>query len=280
MRADMFKVIVERPRRLVTKLVQAGVKRLRDDMEGPDKLAMRVGYEYRELNENLAPLRRYLQAQIGRPWSKVFGEICECIDRRHTVQQRVHQHLRDFIAVDVAWRNGVLVDLAEPPSWGRWTIRQELYVDPNSGLVRQNKRANEWRRARDARREREHAEVHARRRVISEDRQLLLLAELWFEVALRKLPDALVTHAIVKGRRVRQLRADSRYDVVLRKLVSRERDDEERIFLYGAADLFAISKRQLSKREIRDHHLSTPQLPGSRSGKDLQSSPGRLFNLE
>ena len=280
MRADMFKVIVERPRRRGTKRVQAGVKRLRDDMEGPDKLAMRVGYEYRELNENLAPLRRYLHAQIGRPWRKVFSEICGCIDRRHTVQQHVHQHLRDFIAVDVAWRNGVLVDLAEPPTWGRWSIRQELYVDPDSGLVRQNKRANEWRRARDARREREQAEVHARRRVISEDRQLLLLAGLWFEVVLQKLPNALVTHAIVKGRRVRQLRADSRYDVVLRKLVSRERDDEERISIYGGAELFATSKRQLSKREIKDHHLSAPQRPGNRSGKDLQSSPGRLLNLE
>jgi hypothetical protein len=29
---------------------------------------MRAGYGYRSLNENLAPLRRYLRAQLGRPW--------------------------------------------------------------------------------------------------------------------------------------------------------------------------------------------------------------------
>ncbi|MEJ0040250.1 MAG: hypothetical protein WDO68_30195 [Gammaproteobacteria bacterium] len=69
-----------------------------------------------------------------------------------------------------------------------------------------------------------------------------------------------MTHAIVKGRRVRQLRAESRYDVVLRKLVSRERDDEERMFLYGADGLFAISKRQLSRREINDHGLLASQV--------------------
>jgi len=56
------------------------------------------------------------------------------------------------------------------------------------------------------------------------------------------------------------VRAESRYDVVLRKLVSRERDDEERVFLYGAADLFATKKRQLSRWELKDHDLSSSQV--------------------
>ena len=51
-------------------------------------------------------------AQIGRPWNKVFSEICAGIDRRNTVQQHIHQHIRDFIAIDVGVRNGRLVDLA------------------------------------------------------------------------------------------------------------------------------------------------------------------------
>ena len=57
------------------------------------RLGMRAGYGYRGLNENLAPLRRYLHAQIGRPWNKVFSEICAGIDRRNTVQQHIHQHI-------------------------------------------------------------------------------------------------------------------------------------------------------------------------------------------
>ena len=262
MREDMFKVIVERPRRRSTKRVLASVIRLRDDLDGPARLGMRMGYDYRELNENLVPLRRYLEAQVGRPWSKVFGEICERIDRRNTVQQHVHQHVRDFIAVDVAWRNGNLVDLSRPYSWAPWTIHQELYVDPDTGLVRRNKDAGNWRRSYKERLQAEQAEIHARRRVIGADTQLLLVAGLWFEVVVEKLPEAIVTHAIVKGRRMRQVRAEARYDVVLRKLVSRERDEEERVFLYGAADLFATKKRQLSRRELKDHGLSSSQAKG------------------
>jgi hypothetical protein len=110
MREDMYKVIVERPRR--GKYGYAGAARLRNDIDGPMRLGMRAGYGYRALNENLAPLRRFLHAQIGRPWNKVFSEICAGIDRRNTVQQHIHQHISDFTAIDVDVRNGRLVDLA------------------------------------------------------------------------------------------------------------------------------------------------------------------------
>ena len=114
MREDMYKVIVERPRR--GKEGDAIAARLRKDFDGPTRLGMRAGYGRPILNENLAPLRRYLHAQLGRPWNKVFSEICAGIDRRNTVQQHIHQHIRDFIAIDVEVRDGRLVDLAE--RWG------------------------------------------------------------------------------------------------------------------------------------------------------------------
>jgi len=100
MREDMYKVIVERPRR--GKDGYAAAARLRNDYSGPTRLRTRAGYGYRDLNENLAPLRRYLCAQVGRPWDKVFSEICTNIDRRNTVQQHIHQHIRDFIAIDAS----------------------------------------------------------------------------------------------------------------------------------------------------------------------------------
>jgi hypothetical protein len=74
MREDMYKVIVERPRR--GKSGDATAARLRREFDGPIRLGMRAGYGHRSLNENLAPLRRYLHAQIGRPWNRVFSEIC------------------------------------------------------------------------------------------------------------------------------------------------------------------------------------------------------------
>jgi hypothetical protein len=56
------------------------------------------------LNENLAPLRRYLLKQIGRPWNKVFSEICQNlrvdsvvqnVDRRTGILRRVTREDRD-----------------------------------------------------------------------------------------------------------------------------------------------------------------------------------------
>jgi hypothetical protein len=53
---------------------------------------------YKMLNENLAPLRRFLERQIGRPWDKVYSEIAERLRVDSTVQQHVREHLRDFVA--------------------------------------------------------------------------------------------------------------------------------------------------------------------------------------
>src|SRR5882724_1703493 len=56
MRPDMYKVIVERPRR--GKRTRPLAIRLRNDLDGLAHLSMRAAYYYRELNENLNPLRR------------------------------------------------------------------------------------------------------------------------------------------------------------------------------------------------------------------------------
>jgi hypothetical protein len=51
MRSDMHKIIVERPRR--SKGLKARALRFRNSLDGPSHLGMRVGYGYRELNENI-----------------------------------------------------------------------------------------------------------------------------------------------------------------------------------------------------------------------------------
>jgi hypothetical protein len=52
----------------------------------------------KELNENLSPLRRYLERQVGRPWNKVYSEIAEHLRPDNVVQQHVRDHLRNFVA--------------------------------------------------------------------------------------------------------------------------------------------------------------------------------------
>ena len=257
MREDMYKVIVERPRR--GKDGNAAAARLRNDFNGPTRLRARAGYGYRSLNENLAPLRRYLRAQVGRPWDKVFSEICANIDRRNTVQQHIHQHICNFIAIDVGIREGQWVDLANrwrflPSNFG---IYQELYVDPHSGLIRLNKDCHSWRQSAARRRQREQAEITARRRTLDERTLLLLLDDVWFRAEMDVLPDNQHIEKVIDGKTRRCVIAEIRYDVVLRRNVSREMSDELRQCkrLYGSADLYAVSKRQVSTREIKAHRL-------------------------
>src|SRR5262245_4514331 len=168
MRADMYKVIVERPRGW--KGDDANADRRRRNPDGPQQLGMRAGYGPVHLNENLSPLRRFLLAQIGRPWNKVYSELTSHIDRRNTVQQHIHQHIEDFIATRVDVRDGRIVDLSQ--RYGLRTrdgaIRQEIYVDPRTGLICRNKAYRSWRKNSAEQRAAEHAAIAARRRVLDE----------------------------------------------------------------------------------------------------------------
>ena len=96
MRQDMFKVIVEKPRR------GARFRVNRNRLAGAEDLPTRIGYKRfralnrtrtKSLNENLRPLEKYLIRQAGRPWNKVYSEICETLDAGHTVKQHVREHL-------------------------------------------------------------------------------------------------------------------------------------------------------------------------------------------
>jgi hypothetical protein len=97
-------------------------------------------------SENLNPLYRYLDAQVGRPWDKVYSEIRAHVNADTAVQYHILQHLYDRLAVRV-WRedDGILW---YQPEWGRslpldqgWHVR--LYVCPDTGLIRRIKRRRE-----------------------------------------------------------------------------------------------------------------------------------------
>ncbi len=246
MRSDMFKVIVERPRK--GKFGHEKATRRRNDPDGPMRLGMRAGYGHRALNENLAPLRRYLHKQVGRPWDKVLGEISAHIDRRNTVQQHIYQHIDDFIATRVERHNSRIVDLKT--RWRTWTqeLYQPLYVDPRTGLIRTNSEHRSWAQRRRDEKEQARAEVAARFRKFDELRHLHLIDGQWYEVRLAALPSA-EYEKIHRNGKWRELRIDAPvFDVLLKKLVRRER-------YFDAPRYYAVSKRQLSKRELGEHGL-------------------------
>ncbi len=142
MREDMFKVIVERPRwgwrsRPFARSRLAG----EDDL--PVKIGMRrhiavTGQRTKALNENLNPLRRYLGAQLGRPWDKVFSEIAATLAPGHVVKEHVRQHIDDFVVRKVVTgKDGNWMAGGQRYRWHQGMVwRQPYYVDPDDGLLK------------------------------------------------------------------------------------------------------------------------------------------------
>jgi hypothetical protein len=243
MRYDMAKIIVERPR------CGGGAKypraaRRSDNRRPLEDLPRRVsakrpwqveGRGQKYLNENLAPLRRYLRSQVGRPWDKVYSDIRERINPDSAVQLHIWQHLSDYVCTDPHVIRGDVSYRGGPFGRGR-----DFYVDPRSGLLR----ASPSRRWKAERRERDEAAVSAdglRFVDAGPDRCYWLLNEIWFDVTLATVPPN-----------------GTVWDVVLRREVAVTTERCAFRTHHGRV-VYAVAKRQLNKREIRRLRLTVPE---------------------
>lgn len=143
MRKDMFQVIIERPR---LRGDRASGRRITERTErafelAPKRLGMRRAYRRRkDLNENLAPLRRFLFSRVGKPWNAVRSEMHAVLSLASAVQKHVLDHVRLMVE-----ENPVLIDgVPHRPEafggkysplrgYGRWI---SFYVCPRTGLLR------------------------------------------------------------------------------------------------------------------------------------------------
>jgi hypothetical protein len=225
MRADMAKVIVERPR------VGGGVRFPRGTVAVRDELSIEDSWKrqsirrpwqytsyYKGLNENLAPLWRFLRSNVGRPWNKVYSEVCQRINRDSAVQLHVWQHLMWEVCVDP---HVVAGDVARG-SFGRW---YRFFVDPKTGLLRENRNYG-YRRPRPAPKPIDRVRI-------DDCSEYRLIDGIWYEVKLVPLPH--------RG---------PVYDFVERRWCN-ESDAAKLQQLHGGRRVYAAKKRQLNKREIR-----------------------------
>jgi hypothetical protein len=146
MRADMFKVIVERPRWGAGHAPPVKLKKDKDRHKqiGLKRHAKEQAAYTKSLNENLAPLVRFIQRRVGRRWDDVFSEICAGLDTGSTVKMHVREHLPDFVLRISYGRYGELLHEGRevlPDRRNRhWP---EFYVDPDDGVLKD--RAWFWR---------------------------------------------------------------------------------------------------------------------------------------
>lgn len=140
MRKDMAKVIVERSRIGGSRDRKGRMPKDLDSL--PRKQSMKKAHTDRKvLNENLKPLKNFLNSKIGQNWDKVFSEICENIKLDSAVQKHVRDHVFDLIQKDVRVENKKVYYSISRFYNGTVEIRDgELYIDPKTNIVRKYKR--------------------------------------------------------------------------------------------------------------------------------------------
>jgi hypothetical protein len=243
MRADMAKVIVERPRRKgwawnKPKGYQRKLRRYGED--GPpsrEGIKLRWHGRTKNLNEHLGPLRRYLDKQVGRPWDKVFSEICARINRNSAVQDHVRDHVEDYVTTHVILIDGVPCNGEGGYHYGKPLHQYRYrpwYVCPRTGLLRRVKRTSR-KRQRQPKQESPPAFIR-----VSASLQCRFFDNAWHLVTLKPLP-----LPYFNGERCTAV------DVLLNVPALRLTAQEARRH-YGA-EVYAVAVRRLARKELRQH---------------------------
>lgn len=137
LRADMKKVLCERPRR-------GGIYSYHDfrqrqnhgdpeDLPSHQGMRRPYGWETKEFDDLIGPLRGYLHHSVGRPWNDVWSEVCQQTPSGNTVDE----HLRGHVMREVD--TYTFVEDGEVYCYGRYGSGARkvdgLYVDPRDGLL-------------------------------------------------------------------------------------------------------------------------------------------------
>ncbi len=247
----MSKVIVERPRHNAPRR-KGRTEALRDDDGAPlrQRMPAKKPEKTKSLNENLSPLRRFLEKNTGRPWNKVHAELSEHIRPASTVQQHILDHVKDFVAIDTRMKDGVVVvsqrfSSVDVPVQESWAL---LYVHPKTGILKRNRQKGQPPPGSPRARKPKPAE---RRRELGSFRQAHLFADgAWWDVVLE--PDPHRFESVRAGHRsVRRkiyLPAD---DAVHAKGLSNLPAEK----LYGRPNVHAVSLRRFTRAERKQLDL-------------------------
>jgi len=172
----------------------------------------------RHFSDNLGPLRRWLRAQIGRPWDKVWSELCAGIDRDTVSGRHLLEHAQWEVELHCQMDGRIALRRLER-RW-RGDRVEGLYVHPRTGLLC-------W----QPRPPRAAAQAPRDWRLLSEGDERLLhqVQGLWYAC------------------RIELLGRTHRLEAAVRS--------EPAVLTLGDEAYRVLSRRQLNRRELRLHDL-------------------------
>lgn len=137
----MKKVVVERPRRGSRQRNNKFGARLRyiPDHDYEDQPRKPRGFQSygtsgsrKWFTDVLGPLSGFLRKNVGRPWDKIYSELCAGLDKRKTTGKHIFDHVNDMVQ-----RNCFIGQ--DGRVWAvSWGIEQPvggMYVHPRTGLL-------------------------------------------------------------------------------------------------------------------------------------------------
>jgi|AGTN01.2.fsa_nt_gi hypothetical protein len=231
------------------------------------------GWQLRERHMHTEPLRRFLESRVGRAWNDVYSELCRDLHCDGRMRHEINSRLDWFVE-----RNVRMVEGEPRDSRGMRLLRSRgktLWVHPETGvlMLTQGKRRTYQRKPKH-----EMVELGANRKAV-------LLDGFWFEIVFAEIPLITPKFTTVKpaagngsdsdgtnegdSKTGANAQPTAGWDVVLHDWASRYtnlprwRDGSERFRSQWGAAIYAVSKRQMNKREIRRFKKSMEE--GNRS---------------
>lgn len=269
MRKDIAKVLCTRPR------ILSGYDQPRKGRDIPlDNLPSKEGMRAphiknwggKQLNEYLAPLRRFINGTVGRNWDSVYSEIRERVIPGNNVMEHILQHVDQYIAVNVVPDENSPTGMAFHSSLGnggfhgyRSFVRPgDLYVDPKTKVIRRAKKFRVQKVKKDV------------TQFLFSNKIIWKHEGIWYSADLVKFT---VISKMVKSQYEPGKMYEQKFYIVMDRYQGRLTDGgimseimknsdayrwnpAPRAALFGASDLTAINKRQLSKAELRNYKVS------------------------
>jgi len=253
MRADMMKVLTERPRAgsRNCNYRQARAIAKRTD---PDDLPSYEGMHITEKNfsDLIGPLRKYFRSSVGRRYDDVWSEVCDNVPSGTTVGDHLRQHAKWECDTETRVLDGQVVSKSgffrsgyKPP--------RGLYVDPRDGIIY----CNEDPRPRYksiiidglAYNKKENGVLYPygeRRsgryplKVIG-DQRAMQIDGIWYWIEMADVPPPVARNFAVNGKLVQKMVPTSRYDIITGEFKDKGR--------------YHADKRQMCSRDLRKHGL-------------------------
>lgn len=141
----------------------------------------------KDFNEHLNPLWGIVRKNVGRPWDKIYSEICEVFDKRSVINQHILDHLDGFVERRFLIKND---ELFLTRHYYRKMVplkgsSVEYYVDPRDGILKRNKSYKSYSQAaRDFQNSRAKKLLEIQK-VVDKDTILRKKDGTWFEVKLK-----------------------------------------------------------------------------------------------